>query len=136
MSKNLINEMISKGERFITCFQFYLQNGSKIYLTSADEKVIYDNTCYMPNSGIIVDSCHFNDSAHNEIKLKGIFEKSGIARNLDLDGMNVKIFFHFPQKALFLEWLELSYSEIQYDGMSFVLILKSEIFWIIYRIKS
>jgi len=128
MSKSQIDEMISKGERFITCFQFALQNGHKIYLTSADTKVTYENICYMPNSGISLDSCYFNDSAHNKIKLKGIFEKDGIEKNLYLDSMNVKIFFHFPQKALFLEWLELYYSEIQYDGMSFVLTLKSEIF--------
>ena len=128
MSKSQIDAMISQGERFITCFQFYLNNESKIYLTSSDQKVTYENICYMPNSGISIDSCYFNDSAHNEIKLKGIFEKGGIDKNLDLDSMNVKIFFHFPEKALFLEWLELGYSEIQYDGMSFVLTLKSEIF--------
>ena len=128
MSKILINKMIGNGERFLTCFHFCLQNGDKIYLTSADEKIIYHDICYMPNSGITVDSCNFNDSAHNEIKLKGIFEKNGIDQNLDLEGMSVKIFFYFPQKILLLEWLELSYSQIQYDGMSFVLIFKSEIF--------
>lgn len=128
MSKNQINEMIADRQRFIICFQFVLQNGQEIHLTSSDTKILYDNICYIPNSGISLDSAHFNDSAHNEVKLKGIFEHGGIEKNFDLDGMNVKIFFHFPQKSLFLEWIELFYSEIQYDGMSFTLILKPEIF--------
>jgi len=128
MSRNQINEMIAASQRFVICFQFVLQNGRKIHLTSADKKIIYEDICYMPNSGITLDSAHFNDSAHNEVKLRGVFENGGIEKNFDLDGMNVKIFFHFPQKSLFLEWIELLYSEIQYDGMNFILILKPEIY--------
>ena len=128
MSKEIINEMISNGAKFVTCFQLELKNSQRIYLTSSDRKILYKNICYLPNSGLAIESASFNDSAHNEIRIKGIFETGGIDKNLDLDGMNVRIFFHFPQKSLFLEWLMLSYGEIQYDGMSFVLILSPEIF--------
>jgi uncharacterized phage protein (TIGR02218 family) len=128
MSNKMINEMIIKGEKFVTCFQMELKNKQMIYLTSSDRKILYANTEYLPNSGLRVESASFNDSAHNEIRITGIFENGGISKNLDLDGMNVRIFFHFPQNSLFLEWLALSYSEIQYDGMNFALILRPEIF--------
>jgi uncharacterized phage protein (TIGR02218 family) len=127
MSKDLINKMIGAGERFVTCFQLTLKNRQIIYLTSSDSKVICENLCYLPNSGLTIENAIFNDSAHNEVRIKGIFESGGIEKNLDLDGMGVRIFFHFPEKSLFLEWLILSYSEIQYNGMSFALIVKPEI---------
>ena len=127
MSRYLISEMIGNGERFVTCFQLALKNGQVLYLTSNDRKILYENICYIPNSGLAIENATFNNSAHNEVRIKGIFEVGGIDKNLDLDGMNVRIFFHFPQKSLFLEWLSLSYSAIQYDGMNFSLIVKPEI---------
>lgn len=128
MSKEVINDLIAGGERFISCFQFCLKDGKVISLTSSDQKIIYENISYLPNSGIIIENALFNDSAHNSMTLKGVFELGGIDKNLDLDGARVKIFYHFPQKTLLLQWLDMWFSEIKYDGLNFILTLKSEIF--------
>lgn len=128
MSKEVINNLIAAGEKFVYCFQFHLKENKVIYLTSSDEKILHKNILYLPNSGLSIEQASFNDSAHNNMTLKGIFEPEAIDKNTDLDGANVKIFIFFSQKKLLLPWLELGFSEIQYDGLSFIITLHSEIF--------
>lgn len=126
MSSKIIGDMISEGHKFITCFDLVLNNKKVIYLNSSNNILVHDEISYLPNSGVVLSSAEFNDSAHNEIKLKGIFEKGGIEQNLNLDAAMIKIFFYFPQKSLFLSWLILECEKIEHDGMSFVLILKNQ----------
>lgn len=67
------------------------KDASEYYLTSANHEINYDRNNYLPYSGITLETAVFNDSAENYIELRGVFEKNGIDRDVNLAGSIVKI---------------------------------------------
>jgi uncharacterized phage protein (TIGR02218 family) len=126
VSKNIINAQLAAGEHFAFCFQFNLKNGDVLHLTSCDIKIMTENNYYEPYSGLKIDLCTFNDSAHDEVKISGVFEPRGISKNLKLDESTVRISYYFFRTKLYAEWLTYMFDKIQYDGMNFELFIKSE----------
>lgn len=127
MTKDIAALMEAK-EQFFTCFEFNLANKQQLLLTSANKKITSNGLDYLPYSGLNLDIFGFNDSAHNYIKLKGIFEDKGINNRQNLDGAIVKILFYFLKQNQLFEWVEYSFSKIEHNGQSFEISLMSEIF--------
>jgi uncharacterized phage protein (TIGR02218 family) len=123
-----INILLESKEDFVTCFEIHLQGMQKLFLTSANRKITINEVDYLPYSGLNLCSFELNDSAHNYIKLKGIFEDKGINNRQNLDGAIIKILFYFTKRKLLLEWIEYNFSKIEHDGQSFEISLISEIF--------
>ncbi len=128
MTRDLLNELLLAKSPFIHCFSFALKSGHRICLASCNESLEIADTIYKPYSGLILDSFEFNDSAHNYIKIIGVFEENGIEENTELEGVEVGIFFYFSEKKLLLEWVTYAFCEIEHNGMRFTMTLASQIF--------
>jgi uncharacterized phage protein (TIGR02218 family) len=123
-----LTKLLESKASFVFCFEFDLVTKQKLFLTSASKKITANGVNYLPYSGLSLESFEFNDSAHNYIILKGIFEEKGINNIRNLDEATIKILFYFVKQKLLLEWVEYNFSKIEHDGQNFEISLVSEIF--------
>ena len=82
---------MSLKEDLIYMFDIKCKNGKKFHLTSSSVSYTIDNIDYIPNSGLNFVSGEFDESAHNNVCIKGIFEQGGIEKKDNLAGALVKI---------------------------------------------
>ncbi|MBA2628814.1 MAG: phage BR0599 family protein [Rickettsiaceae bacterium] len=82
---------MSLNEDLIYMFDIKCKNGKNFYLTSSSVFYSIDNTYYVPNSGLNLVSAQFNESAQNQVHIRGIFEQDGIEKGDNLAGASVKI---------------------------------------------
>lgn len=69
--------------------------GKQSYFTSFAHELIINDIIYLPNSGLNLISGEFNDSAQDNVVIKGIFEQGGIEKRDRLGGSKVKIRQYF-----------------------------------------
>lgn len=79
------------NEDLIYMFDIKCKNGKNFYLTSSSVSYRIDDIYYVPNSGLNLVSGQFNESAQNQVHIRGIFEQDGIEKGDNLAGALVKI---------------------------------------------
>jgi len=89
-----IEEVITKLENFVYCFQIKLASGGELNLTNSDHFIRNEDIIFLPNSGLDLKEAEFNDSAQNHIIIEGIFEENGITAEVDLNNAIVKIIIY------------------------------------------
>lgn len=82
---------MSLKEDLIYMFDIKCKSGKNFYLTSSSASYRIDNIEYIPNSGLNFVYGEFDESAHNNVCIKGIFELNGIQKGSNLAGAMVKI---------------------------------------------
>jgi uncharacterized phage protein (TIGR02218 family) len=75
----------------IYMFNIKLKDGKESHLTSSSVPYKIGNINYLPNSGLNFVFGEFNESAHNHVCIKGVFEQNGIEKDDNLAGAEVKI---------------------------------------------
>jgi hypothetical protein len=123
-----MQSFLESNEPFIICFEFNLANAEKIFLTSSNKILAIEDKIYLPNSGLKLESFSFNDSAHNYIKLSGIFEAKAIHQSIQLEGAEVSILFYFINKQQIFHWISYDFQKMLHDGLKFTIFLHSGIF--------
>ena len=92
-----VENAVSDFEAFTYCFDILLTTVQTLFLTSASKAIKVGETIFLPNSGLTMQECIFNDSAVNHIIFDGIFEIDGINKQMELTQAVVKILIYFPQ---------------------------------------
>ena len=106
------------------CFEVTLDDGTKLFLTSADRQIKSDSIVFMPNSGLVLKEAEFNDSAQNYIILEGIYQSSGITKQMDLNEAEIKISIYLQQAFyLFVTYRSNLYTK---NDLSFIIHLGPE----------
>jgi len=82
---------MSLKEDLIYMFDIKCKNGTIFHLTSSSISHNINNIDYKPCSGLNFVSGEFNESGQNQVRIKGIFEQSGIEKRDNLAGALVKI---------------------------------------------
>ncbi len=82
---------MSLKEDLIYMFDIKCKNGKEFHLTSSSVSYKIDSVDYIPNSGLNFISGEFDESAHNNVCIKGVFEQGGIQKKDNLAGALVKI---------------------------------------------
>ncbi len=86
-------------EDLIYMFDIKLKDGIEYHLTSSSVLHKISDISYIPNSGLNFVSGEFNESAQNQVCIKGIFEQDGIQKKDNLAGALIRI-SHFNAKDL------------------------------------
>ena len=71
-----LSDLLERGENFKYLFQVNLVDKKRLYLTSYSSIIDVANETYLPNSGLVIESCQFNNSAHNSLFIKGVLKRT------------------------------------------------------------
>jgi uncharacterized phage protein (TIGR02218 family) len=117
--------MTAPQENLIYMFDIQCENDTRFYLTSSSARHCINNIDYKSCSGLNIMSAEFNESAQNQVCIKGIFEQGGVEKEHNLAGSLVKISQWDSQNLIYL----ISYYCTQYTSgdLEFEMICEPEV---------
>lgn len=110
------------------CFNFILSDDDNIYCTSNAEAIEYNDNTFTSKSGIKLENLFLNDSAHNSIEIKGIFDKECISKENIYHIRSVKLLIYFFDAGEMHDWIVFYTEKYDYSESNFTIKFISEIY--------
>ena len=107
----------------ICCYDFFLSDGKKIFLTNNCEKMTIRGASYAPHCDISIEKYTFNDSSNNLVEIAGVYSEKGISANHCFNNALVNIYV-FNKGELIKEISNYYCCEHYKDNHGFKLYLK------------